>query len=825
MKRGRASLFAVACAAFVALPAPAYYHFFRYQSRVAPFNQAVEKFDLSALPGGTVQWFLSEKNLPALSAADSMTGLTSQINAAARAWNEVSTSSLRVGYGGTVPGDTTMTSPWIEVTFDELPPGLLAMAGPVTRGDQSEGPNGPFVPIVKSSLVLPKDLTGTRISGERIYMTLVHEFGHTLGLQHSWTSGAMSTEITRATTKAQPLAADDVAGLSVLYPTATFSQKTGSIAGRVTLEGSGAHLASVVALTPRGPAVSTLTLPDGTYRLDGLVPGDYFVYVHPLPPALPGEPEPVNLVLPQDNAGPVPPSGWFDLQFWPNGKLPLQTVPVQEGVATQSIDFSVNRRTSQEIHSIQSYSFYTDVAVKPAMLWRGAAAQSAILTGYGVVGEGGGLRPGVNISVFGSPEFFPKVAAYSVDNRYLQMDVSLTPETTEGHRHLLITSQNGEVHVVPSALRVVASRPPSIFSVTPGPERTMLVAGSNLSTATTVWFDGAKASNRGMEEGGLRVSLPAAANGHMATVAAFNPDGQSSLFLLGSSSPIHRFEEAEPAPLNISPSSLPAGGEAVVEITSNDGLFQGPSLSFGFQNSSVSVRRIFVVSPNRVLAQVAADRTALPATLKVTSLNGLQIKTGPQFFVQPAPVRNMYVSTAALPAVVSPGVLASLAVVNGPATGTATVTVNDQPATVLSYANGVVSFQAPAGAAAGYAIARITVNGESVLPSLVRVEVAPPEILGIFDLAGTAVNSVLANTLVQLHVRNLGEPVSPRVTSQLPDGSVVEHTYLMMQPTPGQTGVSSLYVYLAEVNGVTSLPLQVSNAGRTSAVFSVNYRP
>ena len=51
---------------------------------------------------------------------------------------------------------------------------------------------------------------------------LFTRFGHALGLQHTLTSSVMSTSITRTTSKAKPLTADDIAGISLLYPSRTF---------------------------------------------------------------------------------------------------------------------------------------------------------------------------------------------------------------------------------------------------------------------------------------------------------------------------------------------------------------------------------------------------------------------------------------------------------------------------------------------------------------------------------------------------------------------------------------------------------------------------
>src|SRR3984957_7879626 len=107
--------------------------------------------------------------------------------------------------------------------------------------------------------------------------------GHALVLQHTFTSATMSTATTSATSLATPLDTDDIAGISVLYPNASFAQ-TGSISGQIASGGSGLHLESVVAIRAGSGAISALTNPDGTYEIDGVPPGEYLVYAHALPP-------------------------------------------------------------------------------------------------------------------------------------------------------------------------------------------------------------------------------------------------------------------------------------------------------------------------------------------------------------------------------------------------------------------------------------------------------------------------------------------------------------------------------------------------------------
>ena len=67
---------------------------------------------------------------------------------------------------------------------------------------------------------------------EEFFTTAVHEIGHALGLQHTWTASAMSQDVVRNTSRARPLDADDIAGLDTLYGKAGWQNNYGSISGR-----------------------------------------------------------------------------------------------------------------------------------------------------------------------------------------------------------------------------------------------------------------------------------------------------------------------------------------------------------------------------------------------------------------------------------------------------------------------------------------------------------------------------------------------------------------------------------------------------------------
>ena len=128
----------------------------------------------------------------------------------------------------------------------------------------------------------------------------LHEVGHLLGLGHS---AIGETEVrpggrrvlaaeavmfpiafSAGTTEGRTLKADDIAGLSDIYPTSEFTRTRGSISGRVTKNGAGVFGAHVTALhLETGSFVGGFTLNnEGTYTIAGLQPGVHVIRVEPL---------------------------------------------------------------------------------------------------------------------------------------------------------------------------------------------------------------------------------------------------------------------------------------------------------------------------------------------------------------------------------------------------------------------------------------------------------------------------------------------------------------------------------------------------------------
>ena len=838
--------------------ASAYYYWVFFDGNLAPFTPLRARFDLNALKDNTVQYFISQLGPGALMPGDSTTAIYSQIHQAAQVWNSVGSSALRLQFGGMAVIGTPQATPGIDVVFDDdMPPGILAQSRPTVPADLSFlNKDTAFVPILRSRLQLRHDLTAAGYQqasySDAFFLTLVHEFGHTLGLQHTLTSAVMSTAITRATMKGAPLAADDIAGISGLYPVSGYAASTGSIAGTVTLSGGPINMASVVALSANGTAISGLTNPDGVYRIDGLPPGQYYVYVHPLPPAQLGEAAPANIVAPTDPAhDSFPAYTLFDTQFFPGTRDWTQAtqIGVAAGQLAGNVNFAVNQRPGPAVYDMETYGYQNGIAIAAPPL-PGQTRNAVVFYANGTtIDNQTAMAPGLNVSVIGGAAQIEAGSLRFYTQGFLLMAVDTTQVAMNTPVALAVTL-NDDLYVLPAAFTVAPSAPPAISTVTGSltsqgaPIAT--VAGTGLSANTRILFDGVPGNVASVNtDGSLVVSPPPALNGYQAWVAAVNPDGQTSSQALGSGTPpTFSYAVGNAAAIALASPVVTAGTDTVVTIGGVLTHFTEGQTVAGFGSSDIKVRRAWVTGPGLLMLNVTVDPAAQVGATDVTALTGLELVTLPAGISVAAPGANQ--SSLRVPVINAVTGLAGV-----PAGGTALIASSGLPAALDGWklliggetapfsidANGQITAQIPGDLAPGPQVAQLLApDGSGPPPIVLQLDAPPPVIVSAFDNsaaagAGVAVSPsspANAGDTVTLTVSRLSNPAAGLPAAGqvwLNFGSAVV-TPASVTLTPDDAALALVkFVVPAALPSTSPVPVMIGTGTRLSAAYSLDIQP
>jgi hypothetical protein len=760
---GRRPAVLAACIAFASSGAFGYYHWVYFASSSGPFVPA--RFDLTALNNNTVEYFISDQPPGPLMPGDTFAAVVSQIRAAAEVWNQIPTSTIRVAFGGlSTIGATPQATPGIDVVFnDDLPPGLKAQTKITVPQDLSFLANGAsFVPILRSTVQLPRNFAArSQYSyADSFFLTVAHEMGHALGLQHTMTSSLMSTDVTRATTKAAPLAPDDVAGVSMLYPTQAFSSSTGSISGTVSVNGNSVNLASVVALSTNGVAISSMTNPDGTYTISGLPAGQsFYVYAHPLPPPLEGETYPANIWPPEDmQNNQYPANTGIDTEFFPGTHdwTQAQQIQVNAGAATGPVNFTMQSRASIAIPYAETVGYEGTLRVYSPPLPGGS--ESPIVFYAPGTTAGGSLTPGLGVSVVGGAAQVVPNSLQDYADPYGAFYVT-TPQVSSTTPAALAFTLPDDLYVLPSAFTIVPNGPPSISSVTPSGATDRVgdpivnVAGANLGSSTRVKFDGAAGTIQSVNsDGSLTVAAPPGNAPYTASVEALTADGQTSLQSIDAAVPpmLTYTNNANPS-ISVTPANLLPGTNAMVEVDGVNTLFVPGKTSVGFGSSDIFVKQAWVTSPTRLVMNVAVSASAQPGSIQVSVACGveflnvtavMQVQTAnPKQITMLAPVLSSdtglagvqpggsaYVHTSGLLRVLPPGW---------------TMTVGGLSTTFQAVLpDGKLTFAIPSGLPVGpAAVQLISPNGDQISTVAAQVDGPPPQIVGVVNAAGIPVDS------------------------------------------------------------------------------------
>ncbi len=284
---------ALSIGAVLLFPRPAKSYLSQYAGTKGSATRA--RWDFSDFP---VQWNLN----PATGTNVSGGNLQDAVTSAFTTWSTAPNTALSLSRGA----DSQISSPAFDginlicftCSTDFNSDGTLAVTFTTTANgagaDDKHGGKSRFAgQILDADILFNPAVTFTMdgSSGSDLQTVLTHEVGHFLGLDHSAVVKAMMFPY--APPMERTLGSDDVAAISLLYPKPSSDIATGSISGKVTMtDGSpvfGAHVfADSATSNPGYPGgvrktpIGTLTMPDGSYEVQGVPPDRYTVAAEPL---------------------------------------------------------------------------------------------------------------------------------------------------------------------------------------------------------------------------------------------------------------------------------------------------------------------------------------------------------------------------------------------------------------------------------------------------------------------------------------------------------------------------------------------------------------
>jgi len=275
----------VAFALAAAVPAYAYSH----------FGTGVGTVRVHWEDEGQVQWRVTNRGAPGVSA----TALQAALARAFETWQEVPTASIAFEFAGFTAANPSDEDGLSVLGFESHPELDRVLGSTSFLYDEETGE------LIEADIFFNSEFAWSTGGGDPRFFDLesiaVHEIGHFLGLGHSALgetelrsdgsrrvlgSGAVMFPIAlgNGSIRDRVLQADDIAGVSDLYPTGSFESSTGGIRGRARHGGAPAVGAHIVVFNTRTRAlVGGFALGDeGEFQIMGLTPGPYVVRVEPL---------------------------------------------------------------------------------------------------------------------------------------------------------------------------------------------------------------------------------------------------------------------------------------------------------------------------------------------------------------------------------------------------------------------------------------------------------------------------------------------------------------------------------------------------------------
>ncbi|MCX6628379.1 MAG: hypothetical protein NTW28_12205 [Candidatus Solibacter sp.] len=407
-----------------------------------------------------------------------------------------------------------------------------------------------------------------------------------------------------------------------------------------------------------------------------------------------------------------------------------------------------------------------------------------------------------------------------------------------GPRHLVLNYAN-DIFVMPQAINLVKRPAPAIASARSNFDGSVTVTGSNFGGDSLVYFDGIQAvrstafSGNDLQ-GSLTVVPPDGGGGQVVQIMVYNGDGQNSTFASLNSPPTYSYPNGgTPQIQRLSLASLPAGSTGMVDITTQNTAFVDGQVTIGFGSGDITVQRVWVLSPNHLVANISVAADAVAGSSEVSVISGFEVLSQSNAFqVLPRnaslPVISAVANANTAQQTIYPGVYAAIYGVNlANVPSNVQVTLGDQPMTLqLNGATpGQVNFFIPANFPAGTATLRLYNGNIAANPMAVQIDVPPPAIQGVTNASGVAYDAAhpaFSQDVVNVYVSGLdpavlGNPGRLQVT-------VNGQSMPVQSITPAANGQTQITFFLTQGYGGVLVNLAVVVDGSSSAPINLTVR-
>ncbi len=244
--------------------------------------------------GGRVTYYIDTDDVPDVTPEQ----FAAAVRAAVHAWEDIDGTRLafvedpsrpasakkgtdrinRFGFDGGVTGAFTYAVAFRTFSKEKIVDADVVFNPDVHVNDGEAGGAGTPLPWTVA--------TPGEVNTSDVQSVTAHEWGHCLGCDHiPLARSTMYFALPAGAIMTRSLDPDDQAGIRHRYPAANLDAGFGAIAGDVDIVGTpderGVQVTAIDYATAR-PAASTFSLPDGSWRIEGLPPGVYRLVATPI---------------------------------------------------------------------------------------------------------------------------------------------------------------------------------------------------------------------------------------------------------------------------------------------------------------------------------------------------------------------------------------------------------------------------------------------------------------------------------------------------------------------------------------------------------------